>query len=51
MISFVIDNWVEIVTAIVAVEVVATKIVKLTANKYDDAVVAVIDKGLSYFKK
>lgn len=51
MISFIIDNWAEIIAAVVAVDVLANKIVKATKSQKDDAVLAAIDKFIGIFRR
>jgi hypothetical protein len=51
MIGFIIDNWAEIVAVIVAVDVLANKIVKVTKSQKDDAILAAIDKVIGFFRR
>lgn len=48
--NFIVENWTSIVAVIIAADVVANKIVKITKSQKDDAVLAAVDKVLSIFK-
>jgi hypothetical protein len=51
MINFVLDNWAEIIAAIVALDVLAGKIVKATGSKRGAAILAVVDKFVGFIRR
>jgi hypothetical protein len=50
MISFILENWTSVIAVVVATDVVANKVVKITKSQKDDAVLAAVDKVISVFK-
>jgi hypothetical protein len=48
--NFIVENWASIIAVVVAVDVVANKVVKITKSQKDDAVLAAVDKVISVFR-